>query len=140
VNRDIISILSGKVDGMDIVSIINTSVEILKKASEAAKKIKDAEVKNLLADLSLQLADAKMAIADIKEEMSKLREENLSLRAQKNKEEKPTVKNGCYIFDNDSSRLYCPTCYDVSGKKIMVADVMFVKKCNSCGGIFDAKH
>lgn len=123
---------------MDILTIINGSIEILKRASDAAKKIKDAEIKNLLADLSLQLADAKLAIADIKEEMSKLREENLSLKEHKNREEKPNIKDGCYYFDGDQNRLFCPTCYDTTTKKIMVANVLGVKKCNHCQGIFNA--
>lgn len=33
---------------MDILAIINSSVEILKKSSEIAKRIKDVEIKNLL--------------------------------------------------------------------------------------------
>lgn len=125
---------------MDVLTIINGSIEILKKVSEATKKIKDAEIKNLLADLSLQLAEAKLAIADIKEEMAKLKEENSNLKSLKEKEETPQIKDGCYVFGNDRNRLYCPTCYDREGKKFLMADVLFTKKCNNCGGIFNARH
>jgi|GEM_PF-1088466 cell division protein FtsB len=125
---------------MDILSAINTTMNTLKKLKEVNEALKSVEIKQLVADLSDQLADAKLAAADLKGEIADLKEENAALKVNNAKEELPQIKDGCYFFRKDRNRLFCPTCYDRDGKKFLVADVLFTKKCNNCNGIFNAKH
>lgn len=121
---------------MDILGTINGSIELLKKLNEISKNIKQAELKSLIADLSNQLADAKIAAAEIKEEIAALREEIAALKAHRDREKKPDVKWGCYYFDGDQTRLYCPTCYDTKGQKILTsrANTKY-RMCNACKGV-----
>lgn len=121
---------------MDILKAINGSIELLKKLNELTASMKQIEIKTLIADLSNQLADAKLAAADMKQEIVTLKEENTALKAHKNREEKPSIKWGCYYFENDQTRLFCPTCYDTKGQKILTSRATGnYRMCNACKGV-----
>ncbi len=72
-------------------------------------------------------------------EVATLTAENVSLKqslaeaAAKLEREKPDIMYGCYYFGGDSSRLYCPGCYDDKGKKhLMVNNNLLGWKCTVC--------
>lgn len=119
---------------MEIITAITASLELLKKLKEVSKNIKDAEIKNLIADISNQLADTKLAAVALKQEIIALKEENAELKAQKEKKEEPKVKWGCYYFEDDpEQRLYCPTCYDTKGIKVLTTRATSnYRLCNNC--------
>lgn len=102
---------------MDIISTINNSLRLLSRLRDISNNIKESEIKNVIADLSNEIADVKLAAAQLKEEILKLKEENSELRHQKARDEKPSIKWGCYYFNGDETRLYCTACYDTKGQK-----------------------
>jgi hypothetical protein len=109
---------------MDLVaalSAINTSITLVGRLREISKNMEQAELKAIIADLANELADAKLKMASLKDESVALREERAFLDA-KAAGEKPKVQWGCYIFEGDG-RLYCPACYDTSGKKHLTTRV-----------------
>ena len=118
---------------MDIISLINNSINLLSRLKKISDNIKEAEIKNVLADLSNELADVKLAAADLKEQLVTLREENAALKHHKAADEKPKIKWGCYYFDDDDSRLYCTACYDSKGAKSLTNRVNSkFRRCNVC--------
>lgn len=102
---------------MDVISAVGNSIALLNQLNEISKKINNAELKNAIADLTNELADVKLAAADLKEQIATLKDENATLKHQKLPKEKPKIKWGCYYFDEDPSRLFCPGCYDSKGQK-----------------------
>jgi hypothetical protein len=48
--------------------------------------------------------------------------------------EPPEILYGLYYFGGDTSKLYCPRCYETHGKKHIMADVRHLgHKCTVCG-------
>jgi hypothetical protein len=124
---------------VDVITAINNSISIVAKLREISKNISEAEFRNLLADLSNELADAKIQIASLKERVAILIEENHTLRSAKpEKKEKPTLKWGCYKFEENEG-LYCTACYDAKGQKILTTrlNVRF-RQCPICKAMFGA--
>jgi hypothetical protein len=77
----------------------------------------------------------------LKERVAALTTENEELRAKINEAPVATAPPrevhqemyGCYYFDGDASRLYCPRCYEREGKKHLVAGFRLVgHKCTVC--------
>lgn len=118
---------------MEILSAINSSIDTLKKIKELSESLKNTEMKQLVADLSNELADTKLAVAELKSEILALKEENAALKVNKEKQDKPEIKWGCYIFDGDDSRLYCTTCYDLKGIRVLTTRLTPIsRRCNNC--------
>ena len=123
----------------EILSTIQTSIEIVTKLRTLSKKIEDAEFKMLLADLSNELADAKLEVANLKSALAEVKEENRKLTesAAIKANETPTLKEGAYAFENQEG-LFCTACYDTKQQKVRVTPLTsafrtFGKwRCPSC--------
>lgn len=102
---------------MDILLAVNSAFSLLSKLKEVSEKSKDAELKNIIADLVNELADVKLAAADLKEQVIIFKTRIAELEHQRESDEKPEIKWGCYYFDGDESRLYCTACYDTKRLK-----------------------
>jgi len=123
----------------EILSTIQTSIEIVSKLRALSKKIEDAEFKMLLADLSNELADAKLEVANLKSALAEAKEENRKLTesAAIKANEAPVLKEGAYAFENQEG-LFCTACYDTKQLKVRVSPLTgafttFGKwRCPSC--------
>lgn len=105
----------------DVVSVIQSAIEIVGRLRALSKKIEDAEFKMLLADLSGELADAKLEVANLKIELAKLKEqhqEQASALARRDNE-KPILCEGAYQFEGDTG-FFCTACYDTRQQKVRV--------------------
>lgn len=109
---------------MDVIAGIQTALEITGKLRELSKKVQDAEFSMLLADLTMQLADTKLEVANLKTELAKEIEEKQALakKLASKEDDKPTFKNGGYVFNGDDG-LYCTGCYDSEQKKIRLKEM-----------------
>ena len=102
---------------LEAISAIDNALSLVRRLREVGKKIEEAELRNVLADLSIELSEAKTVIATLQLEMLQLRQKNSELEERlSDQREKPSVKWGCYVFDDDPN-LYCPACYDTRGRK-----------------------
>ncbi len=125
---------------VDIVSALQTSIEVVKKLRELSKKVEDAEFKMLLADLSSELGDAKLEAANLKMELAALRSENAELKAKLETREagKPTLVDGVYAFTDDPNGRFCTGCFDIRRQRVRVTeqhppfDVFGKWSCPSC--------
>lgn len=109
---------------MDVISGIQSALEITGRLRELSKKLQDAEFSILLANLTSELADAKLEAANCKFEITRLTEENQKLNDRLNNKEsvKPKFVDGGYKFpDNDG--LYCTGCFDSKQQKILLGEV-----------------
>lgn len=106
---------------MDIMSTIQSSMEIAGKLRELSKKIQDAEFSMLLADLSCNLADAKLEVAELKQQIATLKEQNLKQAEQlaNRQAAKPKLSDSCYAFDEEEG-LFCTNCWDTKEQKVRV--------------------
>lgn len=105
----------------DIVTAIQSAIDIVGKLRSLSKKIEDAEFKMLLADLSGELADAKLEVANLKVELAKAKEqlqEKTELLNQK-QTGKPTLCEGAYQFPDDPG-FFCTACYDTKMQRVRV--------------------
>ncbi|HYT92781.1 MAG TPA: hypothetical protein VEL76_28955 [Gemmataceae bacterium] len=72
-----------------------------------------------------KVKDMEAETRKLKEQVAALTTENEQLKrqvsdlaaAQQRAAEKPEIKNGCYYFGDDRSKLYCVACYETQGKK-----------------------
>jgi hypothetical protein len=101
------------------------------------------------AALREQLKLAEQRFKDMEDENARLKEQVASLTAENEdlkrqvqqapvaaipQKESFEVMYGCYYFNNDSSKLYCPRCYETQGKKHVMADCHHLfYKCTVCG-------
>jgi hypothetical protein len=124
---------------MDIISTINHSLTIASRLREIAKNISESEFRNLLADLANELADTKLQVASLKEQIAKLTEENQTPKSSTvESKEKPSIKWGCYQFEDDPG-LYCTACYDTKKKKILTTRMNAnYRSCPVCKSTFGA--
>lgn len=128
---------------MDIMSTIQSSMEIAGKLRELSKKIQDAEFSMLLADLSCNLADAKLEVAELKQQIATLKEQILKQAEQlaNRQVSKPKFEDGGYRFVDDDA-IYCTGCWDSNERKIRLSavqeDFRFAGKwrCPSCSSHF----
>lgn len=127
----------------DVVTAIQTAIEIVGKLRDLSKKVGDADFKMLLADLSGELADAKLEVADLKMELAKAKEQlqQKTEILERNATEKPTLCEGAYQFPGDIG-FFCTACYDTKKQRVRVSALSepfttFGKwKCPSCKAVF----
>ena len=127
---------------MDIVLSLANTLTLLDRLQKISSKFKDAELKNILADMHNEIADTKLAAATLKEQIIHLKEKNTVLQKQLSQrtKEKPKIKDECYYFDNDNSRLYCTSCYDKDQKKILtIKNHPKGRLCNVCNSKYNAQ-
>lgn len=125
---------------VDVVSALQTSIEVVKKLRELSKKVEDADFKMLLADLSSELGDAKLEAANLKVELAELRSQNADLKAklETRSSGRPTLVDSVYAFTDDPDGRFCTGCFDLRGQRIRVAqqhppfDVFGKWSCPSC--------
>jgi len=106
---------------LDVISSIQSAIEIAGKLRDLSKKIEDADFKMLLADLSSELADAKLEVANLKIALAESLEENDSLKKSLNLKSTqiPSVSDGAYAFEGEEG-LFCTACFDTAQKKVRV--------------------
>jgi hypothetical protein len=126
----------------DVVTAIQTAIEIAGKLRNLSKKVGDAEFKMLLADLSGELADAKLEVASLKMELAKAKEQ-LQQQAERfgqQQTEKPILCEGAYQFP-DEPGFFCTACYDTKKQRVRVSALSgpfaaFGKwQCPSCNAV-----
>jgi hypothetical protein len=119
---------------MSILSDITSVIGLVQKAKQLADQLRSLELKEVIVDLQSKMLD-------LKQEVNSLREENEELKkkikdapmAAAHPKETPEVMYGCYYFGGDSSKLYCPRCYETQGKKhIMASHHHMGFKCTVC--------
>ena len=120
---------------IEIISGLNTAIDLVKRLRELNDKIQSADIKMLIADLSEQLAEAKISIAELLEKNLKLEEEIKSLKEKK--KEELVFKNGAYYSVNDDGP-FCPGCYDKQKSKSRLIrntgfEIMGNYRCSVCG-------
>lgn len=122
---------------MDIITTINSSLEIVGRLREISKNIEEAEFNNLLADLSNDLADSKVKIAELKQEIAKKEEEIRKLKSKEiTQNQEKTMKWGCYKFEGEEG-LFCTACFDTKGEKVRTTRMNSkYRKCPSCKAVF----
>lgn len=129
----------------DVVSAIQTAIEIVSRLRSLSKKIEDAEIKMLLADLSNELADAKLEVANLKTSLAQESERalKLSILLSEKSSAKPKLKDGAYEFDGEEG-LFCTACFDSKNQRIRLSatprDFLFAGKwtcpvCNANYGV-----
>lgn len=107
---------------IEVISSIQSAIEIVGKLRDLSKKIEDAEFKMLLADLSCELADTKLEVANLKNQLAEEIEKNNRLEKiiDQREMDKPELSNGLYKFSGEDG-LFCTACFDANDKKIRVA-------------------
>jgi predicted nuclease with TOPRIM domain len=75
----------------------------------------------------------------LEEKVSALEAENADLKqkiaaaADQASREKPKFKWGCYVFEGEPDRLYCPACFDTKGKKHLTTRINSNRRmCSVC--------
>lgn len=108
---------------MDVITGIQSALEITGKLRELSQKLQDADFSILLANLTSELANTKLEAANLKFEVTRLTEENQKLTDRLNNKEsvKPKFVDGGYRFPNDDG-LYCTGCFDSKQSKIHLVD------------------
>ena len=104
---------------MDVITGIQSALEITGKLRELSQKLQDADFSILLANLTSELANTKLEAANLKMEIARLSTENQSLTDRLNTKEtvRPVFADGGYRFPGDDG-LYCTGCFDSRGEKI----------------------
>lgn len=133
---------------VDVVSAIQTSIEVVKKLRELSKKIGDAEFKMLLADLSSELGDAKLEAANLKAQLAELKSINtdLSQKLLARESSKPIVTEGVYSFADDPDGRFCTGCFDTKERRVRVTqqhppfNVFGKWHCPACQAHFGEGH
>ena len=110
----------------DVVALVGTAIETLKKLKEIADKIKDAEARNLIADLTNTLADLKLDFAALKEENLRLREDLARKTRHEEQGSQLIPKHGVLYFKEPPSDKpdgpYCPNCKQNGNKLVLMKD------------------
>lgn len=128
----------------EVLSAIQSAIDIVGKLRNLSKKIENAEIKMLLADLSNDLADAKLEVANLKIELAKNKEElqEKTSLLENGELEKPIVCEGAYQFKDDPG-FFCTACYDTKRQRVRVTALQppfsdFGKwECPSCKAILN---
>src|SRR5215470_17359066 len=110
----------------DLLQDIPLTAVLKERLALAEQKFKDMEAEN----------------KKLKEQAAALREENDALKrriadapmAIATPKEEPQIKWGCYYFNGDESKLYCPRCYETQNKKHPTARMgVKARQCTVCG-------
>lgn len=129
----------------DVVTAIQSAIEIAGKLRALSKKIEDAGFKMLLADLSGELAEAKLEVANLKMELAMAKEQlqEKTERLERKEKEKPNLFEGAYQFPDDS-RFFCTACYDTKKQRVRVTALprpfsdLGKWQCPSCKAVLGA--
>jgi uncharacterized small protein (DUF1192 family) len=109
----------------DVMAMVGTAIETLKKLRAVAEKIKDAETRNLIADLSISLADLKMEIASLKEENLRLDSELKQKKSREAAGEQLVIRDGVLYFNEPppgkAAGPYCPNCKE-NNRLVLIKD------------------
>ena len=111
----------------DIIGLLGTAVDSVRKLKEVADKLKNAELRNSIGDLSLALADLKLEVARLKEENLRLQGE---MQQAKNREQQAgelIAKDGVLWFKEPpppgkTVGPYCPNCKENGNKLVLIQD------------------
>ncbi|WP_435609886.1 hypothetical protein [Pseudomonas knackmussii] len=130
---------------MDVLAILQQSIDATVKLRDLSKKIENAEFKGLLADLSMSLADAKLEIVGLKQQLAEALTLNAQLAEQlaQRAQDAPVLRDSCYSFEGQEG-LFCTACWDTHQRKIRVKAVSstfhFAGKwsCPSCKAYYGA--
>jgi hypothetical protein len=130
----------------DVVTTIQSSIDIVGKLLTLNKKSEDANFKMLLANLSNKLADAKLEVAKLKISLAETAESNQKLTEQLTikTNETPIVREGAYSFSGQEG-LFCTACFDTKQQKVRITPLAgalrkFGKwECPSCGACLGAE-
>lgn len=107
----------------DILQGVPLNAVLRERMALAEQKLKEIEQKKK--KLEERTAALEAENADLKQQLA-------TATAQTN-QEKPKIKWGCYIFDGDGERLYCPACYDTKGKKHLTTRLLANRRqCTVC--------
>lgn len=111
----------------DVLSLVGTAIDTVKKLKEIAEKVKDADSRNLIADLSLALADLKIEIARLKEENLGLQTKLKQLATQDGRADLET-RDGVLFLKKEATNgravgPYCPNCFETTRKLILMQDL-----------------
>ena len=106
---------------VDIISALQTSIDIVGKLRALSKKVEEAEFKMLLADLSSELGDAKLEAANLKIDLATEREKNAALSGKlaERQSGNPIMSDSCYGFEGEEG-LFCTSCFDVNSRRVRV--------------------
>jgi regulator of replication initiation timing len=125
---------------LELMAVVNASIETAKKLKALNEKIENADVKMLIADLCIQLSEAKLSISELLDNNRKLQEEINSLRSDQC--EPLIFKDGVY-YDSNNDGPFCPSCYDEKKRKHRMVPInpMYhkpgVHKCVVCDKRFN---
>jgi hypothetical protein len=110
----------------DVLTLVATAIDTLKKLRAVSEKIKDAESRNLIADLSIALADLKSEVAGLKEENRWLQAELNQKRTREQHGEQLVVRDGVLYFNEPPSGKpagpYCPNCKENGNRLVLMKD------------------
>lgn len=110
----------------DILAIVGTAIDTVKKLRQVAQKIKDADTQNLIADLSISLADLKMEIAALRDENLRLQDELKKRDGAQDHRNNMEVRDGVlYLKEPPQGRPqgpYCPNCMERSKQLVLIKD------------------
>ncbi|HRQ59641.1 MAG TPA: hypothetical protein PLN31_19665 [Azoarcus taiwanensis] len=128
---------------MDVISSLQSAIDIVSKLRNLSKKIEDADFKMLLADLAMELADAKLEMANLKTMLATTIEENERLKRSLNQRSsaKPNLIEGAYSFEGEDGA-FCTACWDTKQQQVRVTEQSgpfrrFGKwRCPSCQATF----
>ena|ERR1041384_6925670 len=110
----------------DVIVLIGTAWDTLKKLKEVSDKLKDADTKNLIADLSIALADLKVQVADLKNENLRLAEELARKKSHEEQAGQLIVKDAVLYFREPPAGKpagpYCPNCKENGNRLVLIKD------------------
>lgn len=108
---------------MDVVSTIQSSMEILKKLRDLSSTLQDADFRMLIADLSNSLADAKLEAASVKEELAAQKElvRQLTDKLDQKVAARPDFHDDSYWFKGEMGN-FCTGCWDARNMKIRLKE------------------
>ena len=108
---------------LDMIAGLGSALSTLKSLTQAVTTVANVELRielnTKIADLQSQILGAQQQMLDMQGRYEALLAENTALKDAERRrvEAKPKIKWGCYTFDDDGERLYCPGCYDRKGQK-----------------------
>jgi len=108
--------------------IVSQVINLSKRVYNLSQRFKDVEFQHELLDLHEEITTFRLEISRLVDE-----NESLKLELKHKTEQKPTTIDGCYVFDDEPDRLYCPTCWDVKALKVLTFKLHGpYRKCNNC--------
>jgi len=121
----------------DVLGIVGSAIDTVKKLREVEAKIANAELRNLIGDLNMALADLKIEIADLKDENTRLKVE-LKQEKERAIQSGQLVAKGALLYFKEPPPdkpvgPYCPNCKGNAGKLMLLED----QRTSGLGGFGD---